>query len=97
MLCAYRVGCPRQIEGVVADYGLGLGDLIGVITEFFSRVGVLLCHLVRSLLGSVPMFQCPGVLRRHQGYQAEECLQPVHRTIHGDFQQPSRVGFEGNR
>jgi phenylalanyl-tRNA synthetase alpha chain len=29
----------HQIEGVVADYGLGLGDLIGVITEFFSRVG----------------------------------------------------------
>jgi phenylalanyl-tRNA synthetase alpha subunit len=29
----------HQIEGVVADYGLGLADLIGVITEFFSRVG----------------------------------------------------------
>ena len=29
----------HQVEGVVADYGLGLGDLIGVITEFFSRVG----------------------------------------------------------
>jgi len=30
----------HQVEGVVADYGLGLGDLIGVITEFFSRVGI---------------------------------------------------------
>ena len=29
----------HQVEGVVADYGLGLGDLIGVITEFFSRIG----------------------------------------------------------
>ncbi len=32
---------PLQIEGVIADYGIGLGDLIGVITEFFSRVGEL--------------------------------------------------------
>lgn len=34
-----------QIEGVVADYGLGLGDLIGIISEFFARVGVLLSVL----------------------------------------------------
>lgn len=30
----------HQVEGVVADYGLSLGDLIGVITEFFNRMGV---------------------------------------------------------
>ncbi|GAB6028877.1 hypothetical protein CHUAL_004677 [Chamberlinius hualienensis] len=29
-----------QIEGVVADYGLTLGDLIGVIYEFFNKLGI---------------------------------------------------------
>jgi phenylalanyl-tRNA synthetase alpha chain len=28
------------VEGVVADYGLSLGDLIGLITEFFRRIGI---------------------------------------------------------
>jgi phenylalanyl-tRNA synthetase alpha chain len=30
----------HQVEGVVADYDLSLGDLIGVITEFFKRIGI---------------------------------------------------------
>ena len=30
----------HQVEGVVADYNLGLGDLIGIITEFFRRIGI---------------------------------------------------------
>lgn len=30
----------HQIEGVIADYGLTLGDLIGFMQEFFSRMGV---------------------------------------------------------
>ncbi|CAN6628759.1 hypothetical protein TRVA0_011S03422 [Trichomonascus vanleenenianus] len=30
----------HQIEGVVADYNLTLGDLIGFMQEFFSRMGV---------------------------------------------------------
>jgi phenylalanyl-tRNA synthetase alpha chain len=30
----------HQVEGVVADVGLSLGDLIGVITEFFRRIGI---------------------------------------------------------
>lgn len=30
----------HQVEGVVADRGLGLGDLIGVISEFFRRIGI---------------------------------------------------------
>ncbi|XP_053394586.1 phenylalanine--tRNA ligase alpha subunit-like [Mercenaria mercenaria] len=30
----------HQIEGVVADYGLTLGDLIGVINEFFKKLGI---------------------------------------------------------
>lgn len=29
-----------QVEGVVADYDLSLGDLIGVIAEFFRRIGI---------------------------------------------------------
>ncbi|OMJ71033.1 hypothetical protein SteCoe_30854 [Stentor coeruleus] len=30
----------HQIEGVIADRGLGLGDLMGVIQEFFRRMGI---------------------------------------------------------
>ncbi|KAJ7537884.1 hypothetical protein O6H91_11G026100 [Diphasiastrum complanatum] len=30
----------HQIEGVVCDRGLTLGDLIGVLNEFFSRLGI---------------------------------------------------------
>lgn len=30
----------HQVEGVVADYNLSLGDLIGVIAEFFRRIGI---------------------------------------------------------
>lgn len=51
----------HQIEGVVADYGLTLGDLMGVINEFFMKLGQQissgpynqsLCHL-SLLLSSV--------------------------------------------
>lgn len=30
----------HQIEGVVADYGLTLGDLIGVLHQFFKKLGI---------------------------------------------------------
>ncbi|KAJ6657656.1 hypothetical protein lerEdw1_002157 [Lerista edwardsae] len=30
----------HQIEGVVADYGLTLGDLMGVLNEFFTKLGI---------------------------------------------------------
>ena len=30
----------HQVEGVVADYDLSLGDLLGVFTEFFRRIGI---------------------------------------------------------
>ncbi len=30
----------HQVEGVVADVGLSLGDLVGTITEFFRRIGI---------------------------------------------------------
>ena len=31
----------HQVEGLVADYGLTLGDLMGVINEFFKKLGKL--------------------------------------------------------
>lgn len=36
----------HQVEGVIADYNLTLGDLIGVFAEFFKKLGKLenLCH-----------------------------------------------------
>ncbi|CAG9858013.1 unnamed protein product [Phyllotreta striolata] len=30
----------HQVEGVIADYGLTLGDLIGVFAEFFKKLGI---------------------------------------------------------
>ncbi len=30
----------HQVEGVVADYDLTLGDLLGIIAEFFRRIGI---------------------------------------------------------
>ena len=30
----------HQIEGVVADYNLTLGDLMGILNEFFTKMGV---------------------------------------------------------
>lgn len=30
----------HQIEGVVADYNLTLGDLIGILYEFFKKLGI---------------------------------------------------------
>ena len=31
----------HQIEGVVADYNLTLGDLMGILNEFFMKMGTL--------------------------------------------------------
>ena len=31
----------HQIEGVLADVGITLGDLLGVFTEFFKKLGSL--------------------------------------------------------
>lgn len=30
----------HQVEGVIADYNLTLGDLIGVLHEFFKKLGI---------------------------------------------------------
>lgn len=30
----------HQVEGIVADYGISLGHLIGVINDFFCRMGL---------------------------------------------------------
>lgn len=32
----------HQIEGVVADYGLTLGNLMGVLHQFFTKLGTAL-------------------------------------------------------
>lgn len=32
----------HQIEGVVADYSITLGDLIGMLYEFFKKLGMFL-------------------------------------------------------
>lgn len=34
----------HQIEGVVADYGLTLGDLMGVLHQFFTKLGHFYNH-----------------------------------------------------
>ena len=39
----------HQIEGVVADYNLTLGDLMGVLQAFFSKMGMDLASNVGSL------------------------------------------------
>lgn len=30
----------HQVEGVIADYNLTLGDLIGILYEFFNKLGI---------------------------------------------------------
>ena len=32
----------HQVEGLIADYDLSLGDLIGTIEAFFKKIGILL-------------------------------------------------------
>ena len=43
----------HQIEGVVADYNLTLGDLIGVLYEFFKKLGTVCMSLQLWLLVTV--------------------------------------------
>lgn len=44
----------HQIEGVVADRGLTLGDLMGVINEFFQKLGwyLSLPYLISSVFAN---------------------------------------------
>lgn len=39
----------HQIEGVVADYGLTLGDLIGVLYQFFKKLGLYILTLIEFI------------------------------------------------
>ena len=39
-LDATHLAAFHQIEGVIADYGLTLGDLIGVLYQFFTKLGI---------------------------------------------------------
>lgn len=40
----------HQIEGVVADYGLTLGDLMGVLHQFFIKLGSFYCPFLSNNL-----------------------------------------------
>jgi len=42
MLDATHLAEFHQIEGLVADRGLHLGNLMGVIREFFKKLGALI-------------------------------------------------------
>ena len=63
----------HQIEGVVADYGLGLGDLIGVITEFFSRVGAW----SRSALRLCSTWKCGTLPWQNRVMCSESPIKPI--------------------
>lgn len=39
----------HQVEGVIADYGLTLGDLIGFMSTFFAKQGILFISRLRGL------------------------------------------------
>ena len=36
--------CSVQVEGVVLDYNLTLGDLMGTIEQFFTKIGTEECY-----------------------------------------------------
>ena len=40
----------HQIEGLVADYGMSLGDLMGIIYEFFKKLGKFKVSKVEKML-----------------------------------------------
>ena len=43
----------HQIEGVVADYNLTLGDLIGQLYEFFKKLGETSTRVRYTLMGNL--------------------------------------------
>jgi phenylalanyl-tRNA synthetase alpha chain len=47
----------HQVEGIVADYDLSLGDLIGVLSEFFEALGRCCgaCHVRLQCSASMPV------------------------------------------
>lgn len=57
----------HQIEGLVADRGLHLGNLMGVIREFFKKLGkaspaihnMAHCECIASSWGSTISLGCP--------------------------------------
>lgn len=49
----------HQIEGVVADYGLTLGNLMGILHQFFTKLGTALLFLqIRSEKKIFLFFMC---------------------------------------
>jgi len=84
----------HQIEGVVADYGLTLGDLMGILHAFFTKLG-------EWGAGGGGLGLDAGGARRHYSRLTAPCfssrdhtaalqagLQPVHGAQHGGVQLP---------
>ncbi len=80
----------HQIEGVVADYNLTLGDLIGVLNAFFRKMGetlvCVLCVLVGDSLKAcglpnlmAKLWWCiiPNIFGNHASF----CVAPIVRII----------------
>ena len=38
-MCQLKLTC-RKVEGLIADYNLTLGNLIGMLAEFFGKIGI---------------------------------------------------------
>lgn len=78
----------HQVEGIVADYDLSLGDLIGVLSEFFGALGrgCSACLVVISLCSAGLQGPVRNLLCRAGRIAAEERLQPVHGAVHGTWE-----------
>ncbi|XP_020939373.1 phenylalanine--tRNA ligase alpha subunit isoform X1 [Sus scrofa] len=85
----------HQIEGVVADHGLTLGHLMGVLREFFTKLGEQVGlggqredALVIGLTLCLSVYLPPPP--RHHSVAFQTGLQPLHRAQHGGVQLPPR-------
>jgi len=88
----------HQVEGVIADYGLSLGDLIGVMEAFFNKLGRPgarpraprgpAARGVALTLGCTR--RVPFLRPRHLPAPFQAGVQPVHRAVHGGVWLPRR-------
>lgn len=88
----------HQIEGVIADHGLTLGHLMGVLKEFFTKLGKQPSQyrqVVSGEPGRVPLGHQPALANPYRNHPIalQASLQPLHRAQHGSIQLPSRSGM----
>lgn len=88
----------HQIEGVIADRGLTLGYLLGVLREFFTKLGEQANRYGRQHLGSLRgclWSHQPALANPYRNHPAalQTSLQPLHRAQHGSVQLPPRSGM----